>query len=347
MDLSVPRIKVVQLATGVIGRHCLRQIILDPRFELVGVLVFTPEKDGVDAGSLVGLPDTGVLATTDFDQIVATNPDLAIHCVQLNPDPAVLDEPVMRLLRAGINVVSTVGFIDPRTHGEEYLQKLEDACAARGATLFGTGINPGLLLERVVPAFAATTIDFDRIEADEFFDLSQVPSAGTVCQMLGIGGDPAALTPDGFVAQGFTWLFEPSLRLVGRRLGLEFDRIEFDQRPTLAEQDETLQATTVKEGTVGAIRFRWKCYCGDKLRLQFTLNHRGVSHLHGDWDFEDHWRVQITGSPSVDVTYRLVPRDGESPLDAAALQTAAMVIRSIPEVVTSPAGVLRVPIFTA
>lgn len=340
------QVKVVQLATGVVGRHCLRQTILDPRLDLAGVLVFTPDKDGMDAGTLVGLPETGVRATTDLNKILDANADVAIHCVQLNPDASVLDEPVVRLLRSGTNVISTVGYIDPQTFGADYLKKFESACAVGGTTLFGTGINPGLLLERVVPTFASTVIGFDRIEADEYFDLSQVPSAGTVCLMLGIGGDPAALTPDGFVAQGFTWLFEPSLRLVGRRFGIEFDRIEFEQTPTLAERDETIQATTVKEGTVGAIRFRWRCYAGDQLRLQFTLNHRGVSHLGGDWDFDDHWRVQISGTPSIDVTYKLVPRVGESPLEAAALHTAAMVMRSIPEVVAAPAGILHASIFT-
>jgi hypothetical protein len=342
-----PRIKVVQLATGVIGRHCLRQTILDRRFELVGVSVFSPEKDGVDAGSIVGLPETGVFATTDLDRIVGMDAEVAIHCVRLDPNPAVLDEPVLRLLRSGTNVISTVGYIHPGAFGQDYLQQFNDACTVGGTTLFGTGINPGLLLERVVPTFAATTMHIDRIEADEYFDLSQVPSAGTVCLMLGIGGDPAALTPDGIVAQGLTRLFEPSLRLVGRQLGFEFDRIELEQRPTLAEEDETVEATTIKQGTVGAIRFRWRCYSNEQLRLQFTLNHRGVSHLGGDWDFSDHWRVRVFGAPSVDVTYQLISQSGESPLDAAALHTAAMVMRSIPEVVDAPPGVLQVPIFTA
>ena len=43
--------RVVQWATGNIGRRALREVIRHPALELAGVLVYDPEKDGVDAGS--------------------------------------------------------------------------------------------------------------------------------------------------------------------------------------------------------------------------------------------------------------------------------------------------------
>ncbi len=48
-----------------------------------------------------------------------------------------------RLLRAGVNVVTTASFITGRGYGEPARQQLEDAAQAGGVSLFGSGINPG------------------------------------------------------------------------------------------------------------------------------------------------------------------------------------------------------------
>ncbi len=59
--------RVIQWATGVVGQAALRHFIENPAFELAGVLVYNPDKVGKDAGELVGLPPTGVIATDDVE----------------------------------------------------------------------------------------------------------------------------------------------------------------------------------------------------------------------------------------------------------------------------------------
>jgi len=68
-------IRVVHCGTGLTGREALRAIIGDPRLELVGQYVSTPEKVGKDAGDLCGLAPTGVIATGDLDAVVALGAD--------------------------------------------------------------------------------------------------------------------------------------------------------------------------------------------------------------------------------------------------------------------------------
>jgi hypothetical protein len=46
----VGKLKVVQVATGTVGTHSLRTIIGRRDMELVGLLVYSPEKVGKDAG---------------------------------------------------------------------------------------------------------------------------------------------------------------------------------------------------------------------------------------------------------------------------------------------------------
>lgn len=47
-------VRVVHVATGNVGRIALSQLIEDPRFDLVGLVVSDPEKAGRDAGSSPG-----------------------------------------------------------------------------------------------------------------------------------------------------------------------------------------------------------------------------------------------------------------------------------------------------
>src|SRR6185312_8648608 len=52
--------RVVQWATGSMGRTALRRVIDHPDLELVGVYVYDPRKVGVDAGEIARRPPTGV-----------------------------------------------------------------------------------------------------------------------------------------------------------------------------------------------------------------------------------------------------------------------------------------------
>jgi hypothetical protein len=57
--------KVIQWATGAVGSLTLREIVRNHDLELGGVLVYSPDKDGRDAGELVSIDPTGVTATCE------------------------------------------------------------------------------------------------------------------------------------------------------------------------------------------------------------------------------------------------------------------------------------------
>ena len=67
----MPRYRVVQWATGGMGRNVLRAIIDHPALDLVGVYVYGRDKVGRDAGELARRPATGVVATNDRAHILA------------------------------------------------------------------------------------------------------------------------------------------------------------------------------------------------------------------------------------------------------------------------------------
>ena len=131
--------RVVQWATGNVGQRALRAILDRDEFELVGVHAYSPDKVGQDVGTLAGIAPVGVLATDNVDALIGQAPDCVLYT------PRVIDYAlVARLLRAGINVVTTGDFLTGTHHLEE-LAALTAAAQHGGTTFLGTGFEPGFI----------------------------------------------------------------------------------------------------------------------------------------------------------------------------------------------------------
>ena len=63
--------RIVQWATGSMGKTCLRAIIDHPELELVGLFVCSDSKVGQDAGDIARRGPTGVIATNNIEEILA------------------------------------------------------------------------------------------------------------------------------------------------------------------------------------------------------------------------------------------------------------------------------------
>ena len=72
-------IKVIQWATGTVGEHAVRGIVAHPQLELAGLWVHSEAKEGVDAGELVGIDPTGVIATRDADELLASDAEVVCY----------------------------------------------------------------------------------------------------------------------------------------------------------------------------------------------------------------------------------------------------------------------------
>lgn len=82
-------------ATGNIGSFQLAQTLDDPKLEVAGVYVYNPDKDGSDAGELIGRDPVGVLVTNNLDDICAIEADVVLHA-PLSSDMAQLDAEWLR-----------------------------------------------------------------------------------------------------------------------------------------------------------------------------------------------------------------------------------------------------------
>ncbi|NPU91006.1 MAG: hypothetical protein HPY82_03765 [Gammaproteobacteria bacterium] len=108
--------RIIIWSPGDMGGRALRTALTSPQFEVVGVKVFSPHKNGVDIGTLVGLPPVGVKATTSKEAILALDADCVIHTPTT---PSLLkgsDYDVLDLLASGKNVVSGASHHNPSMH---------------------------------------------------------------------------------------------------------------------------------------------------------------------------------------------------------------------------------------
>ena len=95
------------------------------------------DKVGRDVGELCGIEPLGILATDDVDALFALQPD----CVVYNPKWPDVDE-MVRILEAGINIVSTAAFITGHSLGDGRARIIA-ACAGAACRSSGAASTPG------------------------------------------------------------------------------------------------------------------------------------------------------------------------------------------------------------
>ncbi len=333
--------KVIQWATGAIGKTALRQIIDHPDLELVGLFVYSDSKVGKDAGEIARRPETGVIATNSIDEILALDADVVLHLpLNLASTFEAHDEIVKRLLRSGKNVITTVRHIFPYAIGRAYVEGFEEACKEGNATLFGTGVNPGFMTERLAVTLTGVCTNIDHILTREIYDFSQVLSPGFIFDHAGVGLTIEEINTAHDLQQIFEHIFRETVGYVGHALKVDFDEVVADHEFGVADRDLQLPAGEVKAGRVVNFCWRWHGIKDGKPFLTIEMVWIVDPTLKG-WDYKDGWDIDIKGAPGITARVDLVEPEGlRDRSKAMQYAVAGPVIRSIPEVMKAPAGIL-------
>ncbi|WP_433219059.1 NAD(P)H-dependent amine dehydrogenase family protein [Dactylosporangium sp. CS-047395] len=331
--------RVIQWATGAIGKTTLRAVLDSPDLDLVGLYVYGDRKAGRDAGSIARRSPTGVIATRDVSEILALNADVVIHCPRLRLDYGEHDDDLCRLLRSGKNVITTAGHHYP---APERAARFTAACAEGGSTLFGVGVSPGVIGERLALALTGVSVRLDRVEIDEVLDASAMPDPDFVFNVMGMGSlEPSPLGPL------YGELYAETLRYMGDRMGVTFDRIESDHHHELAAADLAVAAGTISAGTVVATEWRWHAIVAGRRFLTLSIIWTMDPEL-PRYAGRDHWTIHVYGIPEVVMSLNLVePDEPGVRTTAAQYVTAGPVINAIPHVLAAPPGILGFSVFGA
>jgi hypothetical protein len=257
-------LRIVECFTGGVGSEVVRMLDGHPHLVLVGVLVHSADKDGRDAGELVGDSPNSVRTTRDLDEILRLKPDCAIWMGKgWQPDM------LCRLLRAGVNVYAPIGaWYLP---GDAYFDQLESACLDGGATLVGG--YPSATQLRDVLGFGAP-----------------IPDASAV--------------GDGPVDQKWIRYIGQSARMVADALSIEFDRLELTGKDFVGAPRDTVlpNGLVLEKDTAAGVRWHFSAWSGDRVFYTLTKEQTALVDLGAGWRKTldaPQWRFEIDGTPSL------------------------------------------------
>ena len=291
--------RVIQWATGGVGRAAVQAIGSHPELELVGAWVSSDEKAGRDVGEICGVGPLGVTASRDVDALLG----LAADCVLYSPIMADRAT-VVRILESGKNVVTPLNWFYPARHD---VADLEAACAKGGATLHGTGIHPGGITERFPLMISALSRAVTHVRAEEFSDIRSYGAPFVVGEIMLFGKTPeeAAKSPMlDMLSGGFT----QSIDMVADTLGFALDA---EKRTThemsVATKPIDSPIGPIEPGRVAAQRFTWQgSVRGEPVITVRTHWFMGEENLDPAWSFGpegERFEVEITGDPSSKLTF--------------------------------------------
>lgn len=343
--------RVVQWGTGNVGRRALRAIIEHPELELVGVHAFAAEKQGVEAGVLAGTAPTGIVATGDVEALLALRPDCVCYM------PTRLDyEVVERILRLGINVVTTGDHLTGTNQAPAVVTSLGVAAEEGGVTFLGTGFEPGFV--NLVAGFltGACRVVSD-VTVTETLDCTTYPvpeawEAMGFGKLADEGTSPIPVSPD---LPGLAYF--DTLDLIADMLELELETKDAFVERAVATRDLDLGWMRFPKGTVAGQRRTYRGHARGRqvvtLAICWTMSDDG---LEPQWSGPEGFRIEIEGEPRVDATIRFeLPKtpglsEEADIMSVLMVGTAMAAVHAIPFVCGANPGVITpadLPIYGA
>jgi 4-hydroxy-tetrahydrodipicolinate reductase len=327
--------RVIQWATGNIGGRALREVIRHPALELVGVLVYDPAKEGVDAGSLCGEEPTGVFATTDRKALHALGADCVLYM------PRALDvSDVAALLESGKNIVTTRSeFFDGGSAlADAERTRVVDACTQGRSSVYSTGSSPGFITDALPFALLSLQRHVESIEIDEFANLSRRDSPHLLFEQMGFGQPLGSFDPKR--SAYLLGAFQPALGVLAEAAGRPIDAWNCVGEVAAARRETLILAGVLPAGSVAAQRTTIVGTSGGAEVLRFSANWYCTDAVDPAWDLRSTgWRVRVRGDAPLDVDLTFpIPLDDLAAFTPA--YTANRPVNAIPYVCAARPGIL-------
>jgi 4-hydroxy-tetrahydrodipicolinate reductase len=320
------KVQVVLYGVGAVGSMFARSLLEKEGVEIVGAIDIAKDKAGKDLGDVIGLgKKVGIKISNDADATLSSvETDVAIHATSSFLKDTFAQ--IASIVKHGVNVISTCEELSYPYLTEPKLAIELDAIAKKyDATVLGSGINPGFLMDTLVITLTAPCKKIEKIEA------TRVMNAATrrVPFQKKIG---AGLTTKEFERKikkkeitGHVGL-EQSIAMIADALAWKLDKIIAEPvEPVITKKPVASKDIQVNAGKVAGLKQKAKGIKGSKevILLDFQA-YIGAQ--------EEYDAVTIAGVPPINQKI--------SPCVHGDVGTIAMVVNAIPKVINAPAGLL-------
>lgn len=338
-------LSTVVWSTGGVGSIAVDAIARRPDLDLVGVWVHSAEKVGKDAGELAGGEPIGVAATNDADALIALKPDCVVYAASGPERDAGAVPDYLRLLEAGINVVSTSStslVYPPAFYSREWRDQLEAAARSGNVSFYASGVFPGFGSDQLALLLSTQSKTIECLKVTEVALNDHYPVADVMMNGMGFGHpldfEPMLKTP-GFIEMAW----KAPIYLMAAGLGVEVSEVRGSLERRTTDRDIEVAFGTIPAGTCGAVCTRAAGLVNGREAIVIEHIIRMARDVAPEWltsEFDATYRVDITGDPDIHCSMNLGAAEGHGAGHAAMAATAMRVVNAIPYVVDAPAGLL-------
>ncbi|HYS55295.1 MAG TPA: dihydrodipicolinate reductase [Thermoanaerobaculia bacterium] len=314
---SLQPVTVAQYGIGPIGAEIARLLLTKSWVKLVAAVDIDPNKVGKDLGDVIGLGRKAGVAVTPLLQ---TRPEVVCHSTgsRLREVSAQLKS----LLERGCHVVSTceeLSFPLDRSIRNE----LQQVARSHNVTLLGTGVNPGFVMDKLPLTLTGVC------QSIESIDIIRIQNASTrrepLQRKVGAGMTTAEFRAAVDAGKIKHMGLRESLMMVGNGLGVEFEKVSDEKiEPIVAQREVVTQYLKVAPGQVAGVHQTIEGRGKINVRLELRM-YVGAEDVAAD-------KVIVRGVPNLEMEIKEGVHGDRA--------TAAMVVNSIPRVISARPGVL-------
>lgn len=319
------RLNVVSFGVGVIGGLTSKFILEEKktRMNLVGAYDIDPKKVGKDIGSAVGLNRSiGVRISDNLDEVLAGDVDAAIHTTSSFLKGAYPQ--LEQIISHGVDVVSSCEELSyPYVVNRKLSTKLDLLAKNNGATVLGTGINPGFLMDALPITLTAPCKSIKKIRITRRMNAAtrRIPFQKKVG--AGLTKEEFELAIKDRSISGHVGL-EQSVAMLADAIGWELDRVEVGKvEPVIAKAAAEGGYVGIPRGRVAGVKQAARGLVGGKALIELNF----MAYVGSEEEYD---QVEIDGTPPVNCRI--------SPCVHGDHGTVAMLVNMIPKVVSSPPG---------
>ena len=322
------KVRVVLFGVGAVGRRIAKFLLEKEGVEIVGAIDIAEEKVGRDLGEVIGVKKKlGVMVSNDADAVLSrAKADVMLHTTtsflrQVYPQ-------IAKALEHGVNVISTCEELSyPYIVDADLARKLDELAKRHGATVLGTGVNPGFVMDTLPITLTGACQKVNAIKVTRSLDASnrRVPFQ----KKIGAGLTPEELKKKLERREITTHIgLEQSMNLIASALGWELDQMKrAPVEPVIAERrvaSKVEGGITVEPGQVAGLKQSgWATKDGERI---ITLD------MHMYMGAEEYELYKVEGVPPINLK--------NTPCMHGDISTVAMIVNSIPKVINAPPGLV-------
>ncbi len=286
--------RVALVGLGPIGVEVGRALADRESLALLGAADSAPDKAGRPLSELLGGAFPGVTVRPSAAELYAetassrTKADVALLCTGSRLH-AILPQ-IEEAIAAGFHVVSTCEELAyPELRHLPMARRIDRKAREKGVAVLGTGVNPGLVMDRLVLAVASACVKVESVSVTRVVDAAK--RRGPLRAKVGAG-----MTPEEFTAGvaskrlGHVGLSE-SAAIIALGLGLPIHEITETIEPVIAKKE----TDGVTPGRVLGLHQIALVQAGDEVRVSLDLTMAVGAESPAD-------RIDIEGDPPIHLT---------------------------------------------